>query len=160
MPTLDARNLICPLPVIRTQQMIESMADGEQLLVVASDPGAMHDVPAWCRVHGHEITDSDETNGEFRIWIRVRKSPGATAAISARLVISCWGQRTAAHSSRLFLTPSASPFVQAFSTARSSGRSGTDGAGFAATVPERRVLNNRNAVVSQPVARARLIQGQ
>lgn len=75
--TVDARNLICPLPVIRTQQMIETMDDGERLLVIATDPGTMHDVPAWCRVHGHEITDSAEVNGEYRIWIRVSKSSDA-----------------------------------------------------------------------------------
>ena len=52
-PVVNARNLMCPLPVIRTQQMIESMDDGEQLLVIATDPGTMHDVPAWCRARGH-----------------------------------------------------------------------------------------------------------
>ena len=71
--TVDARNLICPLPVIRTQQMIESMADGERLLVIATDPGTMHDVPAWCRVHGHEVINSAEESGEYNLWIRVRK---------------------------------------------------------------------------------------
>ena len=71
--TLDARHLICPLPVIRTQQTIDSMQDGERLLEIASDPGTMYDVPAWCRVHGHQITDCAESKGQYRIWIRVRK---------------------------------------------------------------------------------------
>ena len=70
---LDARHLICPLPVIRTQQKIESLRDGDELLVVATDPGTLHDVPAWCRVHGHEIGGSEQLNNEYHIHIRVCK---------------------------------------------------------------------------------------
>ena len=70
---VDARNLMCPLPVIRTQQKIESMNDGDTLLVIATDPGTLHDVPAWCRVHGHEVTASEQTDHECRVEIRVRK---------------------------------------------------------------------------------------
>ncbi len=52
---LDTRGLICPLPVIRTQDRIKTLAAGTVLEIVATDPGAMHDIPAWCRVHGHEV---------------------------------------------------------------------------------------------------------
>ena len=71
--TLDARRLICPLPVIRTQQKIETLSDGDELLVVATDPGSMHDVPAWCRVHGHQVRSSEQTADEYRIVIKVCK---------------------------------------------------------------------------------------
>ena len=71
--TLDARRLICPLPVIRTQQKIETLSDGDELLVVATDPGSMHDVPAWCRVHGHQVRSSEQTDDEYRIVIKVCK---------------------------------------------------------------------------------------
>ena len=70
---LDARRLICPLPVIRTQQRIETLNDGDELLVVATDPGSMHDVPAWCRVHGHHIRSSEQMGDEYHILIRVCK---------------------------------------------------------------------------------------
>ena len=68
---LDARGLLCPLPVIRTQDRAADLADGDILEVVASDPGALHDIPAWCRVHGHELLASQETSGEIRIRLRI-----------------------------------------------------------------------------------------
>jgi len=71
---VDARNLMCPLPVIRTQQKIDTLNDGDELLVLATDPGTLHDVPAWCRVHGHVVTGHEQTVEECRIKIRVCKS--------------------------------------------------------------------------------------
>lgn len=60
LETLDTRGLLCPLPVIRTQDFIkkrksEGAQAGVQILVVASDPGVLHDIPAWCRIHGHRV---------------------------------------------------------------------------------------------------------
>lgn len=71
---LDTRGLICPLPVIRTQDRIKTLAAGTLLDVIASDPGAMHDIPAWCRVHGHEVVDMHRQDREIHIRVRVRRT--------------------------------------------------------------------------------------
>ncbi len=71
LETLDTRGLLCPLPVIRTQDRIRTMSSGERLEVVATDPGALHDIPAWCRVHGHELVEASESDDLIRIVIRV-----------------------------------------------------------------------------------------
>lgn len=68
---LDARRLICPMPVIRTQEHISRLSAGDQLEVVATDPGALHDIPAWCRVHGHEVLGTTTTSTEVTIRIRI-----------------------------------------------------------------------------------------
>lgn len=68
---LDARALICPMPVIRTQEFIRQLGPGEEFEVIATDPGALQDIPAWCRVHGHEVLDAVEIGREIVIWIRV-----------------------------------------------------------------------------------------
>ncbi len=68
---LDARGLLCPLPVIRVQGKIRSMAPGSRLRVLATDPGALHDVPAWCRVHGHRVVEAREEGSEIVILIEV-----------------------------------------------------------------------------------------
>lgn len=54
---LDALGLLCPLPVIRTQDRVRDLAPGTMLEVLATDPGAVHDIRAWCRVHGHAFVD-------------------------------------------------------------------------------------------------------
>ncbi len=69
--TLDARGLLCPLPVIRTQDKIGTLKDGDTLEVVATDPGTLHDIPAWCRVHGHRLHLTEERGDEYRFRIEV-----------------------------------------------------------------------------------------
>ena len=68
---LDARGLLCPLPVIRTQDKIRTLNVGDVLEVVATDPGVLHDIPAWCRVHGHRLLTTERRTGSFYFKIKV-----------------------------------------------------------------------------------------
>lgn len=68
---LDARYLLCPMPVIRTQQTVSTLAPGDTLEVHATDPGTLHDVPTWCRIHGHEVLTTSKAEGEVRVTLRV-----------------------------------------------------------------------------------------
>lgn len=69
--TLNARNLLCPLPVIRTQDRIKQLQRGDQLTVICTDPGALEDIPAWCRVNGHRVIDTETANDEVTIVIAI-----------------------------------------------------------------------------------------
>ena len=71
---LNTRGLLCPLPVIRTQDRIKALAAGDMLEVVASDPGTLHDIPAWCRVHGHAVLECGQQGTEFRFRIKVQRA--------------------------------------------------------------------------------------
>ena len=71
---VDARRLLCPLPVIRTQDAIAKMHDGELLTVTSTDPGAKEDIPSWSRINGHEVVDIREQDHEIIITIRVNKT--------------------------------------------------------------------------------------
>ena len=73
---LDARGLLCPLPVIRTQQAVAALAPGSTLTVVATDPGTLHDVPAWCRVHGHELLSAERAGNDIVVRLRVVRGDG------------------------------------------------------------------------------------
>ena len=68
---LDCRRLLCPMPVIKTQNAIKSMMTGDQLIATCTDPGVKHDLPAWCRVNGHEIASIEEIDREIIISIIV-----------------------------------------------------------------------------------------
>lgn len=70
---LNARRLLCPIPVIRTQDRIAELADGDLLKVTCTDPGVLHDIPAWCRIHGHEVVDTQTIDREMILTIRVHK---------------------------------------------------------------------------------------
>lgn len=67
---LDATGLKCPLPVLKAQRAINSLAAGEVLSVAATDPGAKADMAAFCQAKGHELLTSSEADGVFRFEIR------------------------------------------------------------------------------------------
>ena len=69
--TLDAKRLMCPMPVIRTQDKVLELQAGDTLEVTCTDPGALNDIPAWCRINGHEILSSSEEKGEVIITVKV-----------------------------------------------------------------------------------------
>lgn len=68
---LDARNMLCPLPVIKTQDRAAELDHGDILEVVCTDPGALNDIPAWCRINGHEVIDTAQSNDEVSITIQL-----------------------------------------------------------------------------------------
>jgi tRNA 2-thiouridine synthesizing protein A len=69
--TLDARYLLCPLPVLRTQAKIRELKPGDVLEVQCTDRGVLADIPAWCRINGHRHIDSYERDGVVTIIIEV-----------------------------------------------------------------------------------------
>lgn len=69
--SLDAKRMLCPMPVIRTQDKIKTLNSGDVLEVVCTDPGALQDVPAWCRINGHKVLDTKTTEDEVFIVIEV-----------------------------------------------------------------------------------------
>jgi tRNA 2-thiouridine synthesizing protein A len=68
--TLDTRGLKCPLPVLRARKVMQSVAPGKVLEVLATDPGTVPDFEAFCAATGHELLAHVEQNGEFRFRIR------------------------------------------------------------------------------------------
>ena len=60
---IDARGLICPLPVLRARKRLIGMAPGAVLRVLADDPVARIDLPHFCAQAGHEhlsVTDDQD----------------------------------------------------------------------------------------------------
>ncbi len=68
---VDARNLLCPMPVIRTQDAVLVASVGERLRVICTDPGAKNDIPAWCRINGHKLVSIEEDDSIIAITVEV-----------------------------------------------------------------------------------------
>jgi tRNA 2-thiouridine synthesizing protein A len=68
---VDARRLLCPLPVIRTQERAAELNPGDTIEVLCTDRGCLHDIPAWCRMHGHDcaVTKNDGREFVFQVVI-------------------------------------------------------------------------------------------
>jgi tRNA 2-thiouridine synthesizing protein A len=74
---VDCRRLLCPLPVIRVQNCVADLKPGTRVEAVCTDPGALHDIPAWCRMNGHEVLEMRSGNdGEHMVALRVANSSG------------------------------------------------------------------------------------
>lgn len=69
--TLDARRLLCPMPVIRVQDRVSRLAPGDRLRVRCTDPGTRSDLPAWCRINGHRVIGIEEEPDEITITLEV-----------------------------------------------------------------------------------------
>jgi len=69
--TLNAKRLLCPLPVIRTQDKVKQLDIGDELEVICTDPGVMQDIPAWCRINGHQVLETKEQDNDYIIRLQV-----------------------------------------------------------------------------------------
>ena len=56
---LDCREMPCPMPVIELARHLADVGVGELLAVVAHDPAAAVDVPAWCRMKAQDYVGAD-----------------------------------------------------------------------------------------------------
>lgn len=68
---IDCRRLLCPMPVIRVQDRVALLLPGAELEARCTDPGALKDIPAWCRVHGHQVVETRSADGEHVVVLRV-----------------------------------------------------------------------------------------
>ena len=69
---LDAKNLNCPLPILRCKKGLSEITAGQTLKVVATDPGAVKDFQAFCKQTGHELLQMDEIDKLFTFYIKKR----------------------------------------------------------------------------------------
>ena len=75
---IDARRLLCPLPVIRLQNKIKTIHQtnehsNQQVLIkiYCTDPGTLHDIPTWCRLYGHTVISIEEPENELHFLVKV-----------------------------------------------------------------------------------------
>ena len=67
---LDARNLLCPMPVVKAGKQIRSLEDGQILKILATDRGSIADFPAWAEDTGNELMEWHEEDGMFVFFVR------------------------------------------------------------------------------------------
>jgi len=67
---LDAKGLLCPLPVLKARKRLQALASGQVLRVLADDPAAIIDVPHFCAEAGHTLVGTEDTNGGQLYFIK------------------------------------------------------------------------------------------
>ena len=69
---LDAKNLNCPLPILRCKKSLSEIRANQTLKVVATDLGSVKDFQAFCKQTGHELLQLDDVDGVFTFYIKKR----------------------------------------------------------------------------------------
>jgi tRNA 2-thiouridine synthesizing protein A len=68
--TLDAKGLKCPMPIVKTAQAMKTVASGELLEVLSTDPGSVADFAAWSRSTGNTLVEQTIVDGVYRFVLR------------------------------------------------------------------------------------------
>jgi tRNA 2-thiouridine synthesizing protein A len=63
---LDARGLICPLPILKAKKALSDMLSGEVLKVLATDPGSVRDFQAFARQTGNQLLQQQASEVDGR----------------------------------------------------------------------------------------------
>jgi len=69
---LDARQLACPLPILRAKKSLSQMASGQIIRIAATDKGSLRDFEEFCRQTGNELVSSTANDGEYVAYLRRR----------------------------------------------------------------------------------------
>ncbi|GAA4251091.1 hypothetical protein GCM10022255_042380 [Dactylosporangium darangshiense] len=64
---IDALGKRCPLPVIMLAKLAADQPPGTEIAVLADDPAAAVDIPAWCRMKGHTFVATEGDRHTVRL---------------------------------------------------------------------------------------------
>ena len=67
---LDAKGLLCPLPVLKARKRLQALMSGQVLRMEADDPAAVIDVPHFCAEAGHTLVATQDITGAQVYLIR------------------------------------------------------------------------------------------
>jgi tRNA 2-thiouridine synthesizing protein A len=62
--TIDALGRKCPIPIIMLAERIREVPVGQIVAVLADDPAAQTDVPAWCMLKSQDFVTATELPGQ------------------------------------------------------------------------------------------------
>jgi tRNA 2-thiouridine synthesizing protein A len=62
---LDARGLVCPMPLIKARQALMVVGRGATICVLATDPDTVADFSNFCDATGHRLLSSEHRDDVF-----------------------------------------------------------------------------------------------
>lgn len=68
---VDAGPARCPMPVILAARRAAQLPPGALLRVRSVDPATAHDLPAWCRMRGHQVLDLQVDGDVVEVLVRL-----------------------------------------------------------------------------------------
>jgi tRNA 2-thiouridine synthesizing protein A len=69
--SLDVQRLLCPMPVIKLQNMASRVDNLDEIEMQCTDPGTLEDIPTWCRMYHHEVLSQTQTDDVITFIVRI-----------------------------------------------------------------------------------------
>ena len=66
----DATGLNCPMPILRSKKVLNTLSSGDVLYVISTDSGSVKDFEAFCKQTGNELLESTEADGKYHYYIK------------------------------------------------------------------------------------------
>jgi TusA-related sulfurtransferase len=74
--TLDCYGLLCPMPIFKTAEKMKELQPGQVLEIIATDGGMKADIKAWCETTGNELLGLEESDGEYKAYVKKASKTG------------------------------------------------------------------------------------
>ena len=66
---LDTSGMNCPLPVLKARKALSEMSSGQRLHLIVTDLGAKKDIPAFCKMTGNTLIDTNDKEGKIHFFL-------------------------------------------------------------------------------------------
>ncbi|UOQ48212.1 sulfurtransferase TusA family protein [Gracilibacillus caseinilyticus] len=67
---LDAKNVACPMPIVKTKKAMNNLEAGQVIEVQATDKGSKADIKAWSESSGHQYLGTLEEGDVLKHYLR------------------------------------------------------------------------------------------
>ena len=71
--TTDVVYMMCPMHLLKLQEMIETLEPAQVLEIMTDYDGALEDIPGWCEKTGHEFLGLSETEDYYKFYIKKKE---------------------------------------------------------------------------------------
>ncbi|ASS73773.1 hypothetical protein CIG75_01485 [Tumebacillus algifaecis] len=68
--TVDAKGLSCPMPIVKAKKGMDTLNEGQVMMLVTTDKGSVSDFPSWINRMKYELVKTEEANGEYRFFVK------------------------------------------------------------------------------------------
>lgn len=68
--TADIVYMMCPMHLLKLDEMVKSLEKGEVLEILTDYDGALEDIPQWCVRTGNEFIGMDEDEDYYKFYVR------------------------------------------------------------------------------------------
>lgn len=67
---IDCLGLFCPVPILKTREVMKQLTPGQVLEMVSDDPASEADVKSWSSRTGHALLEVEKHGAVYRFLIR------------------------------------------------------------------------------------------